>query len=147
MASPLSSTICRRTILSAGARPGGVEFLLPLDPGTSHPVRSHRAILAAALKAKGLSHAAIAKTMGWDSPGTVGHKLRGRNKWGPGELERMCELAGMTLVMLAEQSDDLHLARRPEAIEAAAILDEISPEEVAAAMALLRAYRANRSNR
>lgn len=93
-----------------------------------------------------MSHAAIAKMMGWDSPGTVGHKLRGRNKWGPGELERMCEIAGMTLVMLAEQSDDLHLAKRRESVEAAAILDEISPEEVAAAMALLRAYRAKKSD-
>lgn len=113
----------------------------------SQPVRSHREILAAALKAKGISHAAIAKAMGWDSPGTAGHKLRGRNKWGPGELEKMCELAGMTVVMLAEQSNDLHLAKRPEAIEAAAIMDEIGPEEVAAAMALLRAYRARKTDR
>ena len=124
---------------------GPVELISPVSPRMSRLVRNHRAILAAALKAKGLSHADIAKVMGWDSPGTVGHKLRGRNKWGPGELERMCELAGMTVVMLAEQSDDLHLARRPEAIEAAAIVDEIDPAEVAAAMALLRAYRAKRS--
>lgn len=125
---------------------GTVDFLSFSPSGLSRPVRSHRTILATALKAKGLSHAAIAKAMGWDSPATVGHKLRGRNKWGPGELERMCELAGMTVVMLAEQSDDLVLARRQEAIEAAAIIDEIDPAEVAAAMALLRAYRAKKSD-
>jgi len=85
--------------------------------------------------------------MGWKSPATVGHKLRGRNDWNPGELARMCDLVGMTVVMLAEQSDDLHLAKRPEAVEGAAILDEISPQELAAAMALLRAYRSNNTDR
>lgn len=104
-------------------------------------MRSHRAILAAALKAKGLSHAAIAKAMGWDSPGTAGHKLRGRNKWGPGELERMCELAGLTIVMLAEQSDDLVLTKRREAVEAAAIVDEMTDSELVLFMANIRAYR------
>jgi len=59
----------------------------------------------------------------------------------------MCDLVGMTVVMLAEQSDDLHLAKRPEAVEGAAILDEISPQELAAAMALLRAYRSNNTDR
>lgn len=59
----------------------------------------------------------------------------------------MCELVGMTVVMLAEQSDDLHLAKRPEAVEGAAILDEIPLEELAAAMALLRAYRTKGGNR
>lgn len=144
---PLSTTSCRRTIFPGAIWPGPVELFTPSKAQPSHPVRSHRAILSAALKAKGLSHEDIAKAMGWKSPATAGHKLRGRNKWGPGELERMCELAGMTIVMLAEQSDDLHLARRPEAVEAAAILDEIEPGEVAAAMALLRAYRAKKNDR
>ena len=79
--------------------------------------------------------------MGWKSPATVGHKLRGRNDWNPGELERMCELAGMTVVMLAEQSDDLVLTRRPEALEAASIVDQMTPAQVEAVMHLLRSYR------
>lgn len=110
-------------------------------------MRSHRAILAAALKANGQTHATIAKAMGWKSPATAGHKLRGRNDWESGELARMCELAGMTVVMLAEQSDDLHLAKRPEAAEGAAILDSLPSHELAAAMALLRAYRSAKSDR
>lgn len=109
-------------------------------------MRSHREILATALKAEGLSHAKIAKAMGWASPATVGHKLRGRNDWNPGELARMCELAGMTVLMLAEQSNDLQLTKRPEATEGAAILDELPEHELAAAMALLRAYRANKAD-
>lgn len=117
------------------------------SPAESRSVRGHRAILSAALKAKGLSHAAIAKAMGWASPATAGHKLRGRNDWNPGELAKMCELAGITVLMLAEQSDDLRLTNRPEATEGAAILDSLPEHELAAAMALLRAYRAGKTDR
>lgn len=104
-------------------------------------MRSHREILAEALKAKGLSHVKIAKLMGWSSPATVGHKLRGRNDWNTGELERMCEIAGLTHVMLASQSNDITLAKRKEAVEGATILDDLPEAELEAAMALLRAYK------
>jgi hypothetical protein len=59
----------------------------------------------------------------------------------------MCELAGITVLMLAEQSDDLRLTNRPEATEGAAILDSLPEHELAAAMALLRAYRAGKTDR
>lgn len=111
----------------------------------SQPVRGHRLILAAALKKKGLNHVQIAKAMGWDSPATAGHKLRGRNDWRPGELERMCELAGMTIVSLAAQSDDLRVTKRAESVEGATILDDLPQDQLDAAMAMLRAYRAAQS--
>ena len=104
-------------------------------------MRSHRAILAEALKGAGLNHVAIAKAMGWASPATAGHKLRGRNDWGPGELERMCALVGMTIVSLAALSDDLKVTKRKEAVEGATILDELPADQLAAAMAMLRSFR------
>ena len=104
-------------------------------------MRSYRHILKSALKAKGLNHVQIAKVMGWDSPATAGHKLRGRNEWRPGELERMCELAGVTIMSLAAQSDDLKLTKRKEAVEGAAILDELPQNQLDAVMAILRSYR------
>jgi hypothetical protein len=116
-------------------------------PGTNQPegsqaLRSHRSILAAALKQMGMNHKQIAKAMGWKSPATAGHKLRGRNDWAPGELEKMCKLAGMTIVSLAAQSDDLTVTKRPEAVEGAVILDDLPEDQLAAIMAILRSYRA-----
>ncbi len=118
----------------------------PLAPKSRH-MRSHRTILAAALKAQGHTHKTIAAAMGWKSPATVGHKLRGRNDWETGELAKMAELAGMTVVMLAEQSDDLVLAKRREALEGAAILDEITPDDLEAAMTILRNFRSRQPDR
>lgn len=109
-------------------------------------MRSHRTILAEALKAKGLTHKKVAALMGYKSPATVGHKLRGRNDWETGELAKMAELAGMSMVVLAEQSNDLHLTKRPESVEGAAILDELDPADLAVAMATLRAYRKKNSD-
>lgn len=55
----------------------------------------------------------------------------------------MCELAGMTIIELAAQSDDMPgFAKRKEVAEGASILDSLSDEEFNAAMAMLRAFRA-----
>lgn len=113
--------------------------LLHLFPNPSPPMRSHRAILAAALKAKGMTHVKIAKAMGWRAAATAGHKLRGERDWETGELGKMAELAGMTLVMLAEQSDDLHLTKRRRTIEGAVILDALDDAKFEAAIAMLKA--------
>lgn len=110
-------------------------------------MRSHRTILAQALKAKGLTHVKVAKLMGYKSPATVGHKLRGIRDWDTGELAKMAEIAGMSLVVLAEKSDDLHVARRPEAVEGAAILDEMDESDLGPIMAQLRAYRDKKADR
>lgn len=110
-------------------------------------MRKHLPILASLLKAKGLRQSDVAVALGYDSASAVGMMLRGQRRMGREELERMCALAGITVVALAAASDDLHLANRPEAVEGAAILDEISAEELAAAMAILRAFRARKVDR
>lgn len=92
----------------------------------SHPMRNHRRILATILKSKGLSHADIAKAMGWKSPSAVGNKLRGERDWSSGELEKMCQLAGITVVHLAEMSDDLVLTKHPESVAVARMTDELT---------------------
>lgn len=92
-------------------------------------MREHRRILASILKAQGLSHADIAKRMGWDSPSAVGNKLRGERDWKSGELERMCEIANLTVIQLAEMSDDLVLARHQETVTLARIVDELTPAQ------------------
>lgn len=76
--------------------------------------------------------------MGWDSPGTVGNKLRGERDWKSGELERMCELAGTTIVTLSAMSDDLKVTKHPEAVEAAALVDGLPEEKRQAALSFLR---------
>lgn len=110
-------------------------------------MRSHLLILSQLLKAQGLRQSDVAKALGYQSASAVGMMLRGERTMGREELEKMCTLAGITVVALAAESNDLHLAKRPEAIEGAAILDEITPEELAAAMALLRAYRAKQTDK
>lgn len=103
-------------------------------------MRSHRAILAKALKDKGLSHKAIASAMGWKSAGSVGHKLSGRRDWSEGELARMTELAGMTIIELAASSDDMPgFSKRKGTAEGASILDNMTDAQFEAAMQVLRA--------
>jgi predicted transcriptional regulator len=110
-------------------------------------MRSHLSILSSLLSKRGIKQVDVAKALGYSSQSMVSMMLRGERPVGRAELEKMCELAGVTLVALAEMSDDLVIARRPEAVEGAAILDEIPTAELAAAMALLRAYRAKSSDR
>ena len=100
-------------------------------------VRPHRDILKERLKAAGLSHAAIAKAMGWKSPATAGHKLRGRNDWAEGELVKICGLAGMTLLELSEQSSDLPLGKHLDTTRAARLYDSLSDEKRAKLLALV----------
>ena len=109
-------------------------------------MRPHLPILASLLKAKGLKQADIAKALGYGSPSAIGMMLRGERGMDRGVLEKMCELAGITIVALSAMSDDLVLAKRPEAVESAAIIDDLSPEELAAVMPLLRAYRNRRGD-
>lgn len=90
-------------------------------------MREHRRILASILKSKDLSHADIAKRMGWKSASAVGNKLRGERDWNSGELARMCEIAGITILQLAEMSDDLMLAKNQDTVTIARIADELPP--------------------
>lgn len=56
----------------------------------------------------------------------------------------MCELAGMTLIELASQSDDLPgFSKRKGVAEAASILDNLTDEKYAAALSMLRALQSS----
>ena len=104
-------------------------------------MRAHLPILASLLRGKGVSQAAVAKALGYKSQAMVSMMLRGERPVGRAELERMCELAGVTIVALAEMSDDLLLTKRQEALEGAVILDELPIDQLVAVMGLLRSYR------
>ena len=104
-------------------------------------MRSYLRILAKALKKAGLSHRDIATAMGWKSAGAAGHKLRGIRPITAGELQRMCELAGITLVDLAAASDDLKLVKKPKAAQLASIGDDLSDEKLALLLEIAKSYR------
>lgn len=109
-------------------------------------MRGHLAILASLLKDKGLTQGDVARLTGYASASAIGMMLRGERAMSRETLEAMCELAGITVVTLAAMAGDLKVAKRQEAVEAAAILDEMSEEELAAVMPLLRAYRKHKSD-
>ena len=92
----------------------------------SRVMRKHREILQSILTAKGLSHADVAKAMGYGSPSAVGNKLRGERDWKSGELARMCEIAGITIIALGEMSDDMMLAKHQGTITVARMTDEMT---------------------
>jgi hypothetical protein len=95
-------------------------------------VRDHRTNLKALYDAMGLTLPDIAKQMGWKSPRTVAMKLDGKRDWKSGELERMCKIAGTTLVRLAEISSDLQPTKHKEALKAASLVDRIDDPELRA---------------
>jgi transcriptional regulator with XRE-family HTH domain len=108
----------------------------------SHLVSSYLAILQALLREKDISHADAAKALGWDSPSTVGNKLRGERRMQLTELEAMAKLLGITLVQLAAQSDDLRLTEFEETARAAALFEGWPEEKRRAALAVLEAMDA-----
>ena len=110
-------------------------------------MRAHLSILSSILRKNGVSQSAVAKALGYKSQSMVSMMLRGERPVGKAELEQMCQLAGITIIALAEMSDDLVLTKRPESVEGAAILDEIPAEQLAAVMGLLRSYRSPPSDR
>lgn len=109
-------------------------------------MKPHRAVLADLIKDKGLTRKFVATKMGWKSPRAVAHKLKGTRDWATGELEKMCEIIGITLLQLAEMSNDMHVTKTPEALTAARIIDQASPVERERMMQyLLTSERAKRS--
>lgn len=93
-------------------------------------MRDHRSNLQALYKAMGLTLPDVAKLMGWKSPRTVAMKLEGKRDWKSGELERMCKIAGITLVRLAEMSSDLQPTKHKEALKAASLVDRLDDPEL-----------------
>lgn len=107
----------------------------------SRTVKPHREILADLFHAQRITLDVIAARMGWKSPRTVAHKLRGTRDWATGELERMCTIAGITIVQLAEMSNDLHLAKTQEALTAARIVDSLPEGSRERALQYLKALQ------
>ena len=114
---------------------------------TSRPVKPHRVVLAHLLKQQGITLQAVADVMGWKSPRAVAHKLKGERDWATGELEKMCKIVGITLIELAEMSNDVHVTRTPEAMTAARIMDNASPLERERMMQFLLASERDRRSR
>lgn len=104
-------------------------------------MRAYRSILAQKLKEAGYRQSDVAKALGYNSPSAIGMMLRGSRSIGREELLKMCELAGISLVELAGLSDDLKITKTTEALEGAEILDSLPPDQLAAAIAMLRALR------
>lgn len=125
--------------------PANARITAPLS--RSHPMRSHLAILKSLLKEKNLTQEDVAKALGYKSASAVGMMLRGERAMARVVLEKTCELAGITLVALADMSDDLRLTQTADAVEGATIIDGMTPEERAAIMPLLRAYRKQQIDR
>lgn len=92
-------------------------------------MRSYRAILKMKLQDAGVSQREIAARMGWGSNSTVSHKLAGKRDWAEGELQRMCEIAGITVAWLADNSDDLVIAKNRTTTSIAAEADGLTEEQ------------------
>ena len=91
-------------------------------------MRTYRSILKTKLQEAHLNQRQIAKAMGWSSAATVSLVLAGKRDWSEGELKRMCELAGVSILWLAANSDDLVIAEHKESVDIASISDTLSPE-------------------
>ena len=101
-------------------------------------MRSYRSILKMKLQEAGLSQRLIAEKMGWGSNSTVSQKLAGKRDWAEGELTRMCEIAGVTITWLAENSDDLMIAKNRTTTTIAALADQMTEEQRLALLSLAK---------
>lgn len=91
-------------------------------------MRKYRSILKDKIQAAGLTQRQVALAMGWSSAATVSLVLAGKRDWAEGELRRMTELAGVSILWLASNSDDLVIAEHKESVDIASISDTLSPE-------------------
>ena len=92
-------------------------------------MRNYRSILKSKLREAGLTQKQIATHMGWATQGAVSYKLNGIRDWSEGELQRMCELAGVTVAWLAENSDDLVITKNRKSITIATKADNLSDSQ------------------
>lgn len=109
-------------------------------------MKTHRNVLAKALKDSGHTHRTVALAMDWKSPASAGHKLTGRTDWSEGELAKMCALADMTIVELVAASDDMPgYFKNRKAAEAAALLDRLTDKQLDAVLSVLRIMQSGRA--
>lgn len=96
-------------------------------------MRTHLDNLDALYRALGFSDRYVANEMGWSSDRTVAMKLAGERALKPGELQRMCKIAKITVTELADMSSDLEITKFKEALKAAKLLDKIHDQAKRAA--------------
>lgn len=53
----------------------------------------------------------------------------------------MCELAGVTVLWLAENSDDLVITRNKQALKVAALADSLTDSQLAAVLSLMESMK------
>lgn len=110
-------------------------------------MRQHRLILKQLFDSKPeITLPVIAAHMGWKSPRTAAMKLDGARGWKTGELARMCEIVGITVVQLSEMSDDLVLTKTNEAVTGARIIDGLPLADREAAIQYLKAIKSRTSD-
>lgn len=100
-------------------------------------MRTYRSILKSKLREAGLTQKEIANQMGWATQGAVSYKLNGIRDWSEGELARMCELAGVTVAWLAENSDDLVITKNKKSITIASKADGLTDSQRDLVLALI----------
>ena len=92
-------------------------------------MRPYRHILKTKLQETGMNQRQIAEAMGWGSNSTVSQKLSGKRDWSEGELKRMCDLAGISITWLAENSNDLVIAKHKTTTTIAAAADNLTDDQ------------------
>ena len=99
---------------------------------------TYRSILKAKLKDAGLTQRQVAVAMGWSSSATVSLVLSGKRDWAEGELKRMCDLAGISITWLADNSSDLAIANNKSTVTIASMADQLTEEQRQALIVLTR---------
>ncbi len=102
---------------------------------------SHRVVLSKLFRQAGLRQADVAEMMGYKSASMIGMMLKGERNIGRQELDRMCEIVGITFVELASKSDDLKIAKSDNALVAAQIMDSLSADLQEDALTVLKALK------
>lgn len=107
-------------------------------PESSSSMPTHLQVLKSKFESIGLTQRDVANLMGWKSNSTVSFKLNGKRDWSDGELIKMCEIAGITIVELSLLSDDFPLSKFRDSIEIAALADQMSQEKRSKLLELAR---------
>lgn len=101
-------------------------------------MRTFRENISWLMREKGISQKEMAKLIGVKTQTGVSYMLTGKSDINREMLNAMCEVLGITVVELATISSDLKVAKTAEAVQAAAIMDSLTPENRDLALALLR---------
>lgn len=80
----------------------------------------------------------IALAMGWSSSATVSLVLSGKRDWAEGELKRMCDLAGISITWLADNSSDLAITNNKSTVTIASMADQLTEEQRQALIVLAK---------